>query len=74
MGKYFCEVCKLFDDDVSRRSSQIWVSCLLYQGISRCMPMLRLCDFRSRNSNITVMVVEYVGMQFFPGNFHIAVV
>ena len=28
--------------------------------------MLRLCDFRSQNSSITAMGVEYVGMQFFP--------
>jgi RING finger/CHY zinc finger protein 1 len=26
MGKYFCEVCKLFDDDVSTMSSQIILS------------------------------------------------
>lgn len=26
---------------------------------------IELCDFRSQNSSIIVMVVEYVGMQFF---------
>lgn len=25
-----------------------------------------LCDFKSQNSSIIVMVVEYVGMQLFP--------
>jgi hypothetical protein len=33
--------------------------------------MLRLCDFRSQNSSITAMVVEYVGMQYLNVNFNL---
>lgn len=28
MGKYFCEVCKLFDDDVSKKNN--YFDCLVY--------------------------------------------
>jgi hypothetical protein len=58
MGKYFCGVCKLFDDDVSKRK----VSCIFFVfDVEVCLAEIFVCDFRSRNSSTTAMDVGYAG-------------
>ena len=61
MGKYFCGLCKLFDDDVSKINFAICIFCLFYVDVSVCLAKSSVCDFRFLNNSIIAMDVEYVG-------------